>query len=93
MNWMHIISPAASRHALREYLDTLPSTRVLGYGPDGQLAEHHYGHSVIARDNIVRDLEEMVSAGDFGERHAIEIGYRLLCGNAEELFLSRRSRP
>ena len=90
MSRMHIISPSAARHALREYLDTLPSTRIMGFGADCQLAEHSYGHAVMARDNVIRVLEAMVAEGDLHERQAIEIGHRVLCRNAEELFLHGR---
>ena len=90
MCWMHIISPSAARHALREYLDTLPSTRIMGFGGDCQLAEHSYAHAVMARENVIRVLEAMVADGDLGERQAIAIGHRVLCGNAEELFINGR---
>lgn len=91
MCWMQIISASTARHALREYLDTLPSTRIMGFGGDCQYAEHSYAHAVMARDNVIRVLEGMVADGDLGERQAIAIGHRILCGNAEELFLSRRA--
>jgi hypothetical protein len=90
MCWMHIISPSAARHALREYLDTLPSTRIMGFGGDCQLADQSYGHAVLARDNVIRVLDQMVADGDLAEPQAIGIGRRVLCGNAEELFMSSR---
>jgi len=89
MCWTHIIAPAASRQMLHEYLDTLPSNKVLGYGGDCRYAEQSYGHSVIARDNIIRVLDEKVADGDLTEAQAIEIGKRVLHDNAAEIFLSR----
>jgi predicted TIM-barrel fold metal-dependent hydrolase len=90
MCWMHIVSPSAARLALREYMDTLPSTRIMGFGGDVNWAEHSYAHAVMARDNVIRVLDRMVAEGDLRERHAIDIGHRVLCGNAEGLFLSQR---
>jgi predicted TIM-barrel fold metal-dependent hydrolase len=91
MCWMHAISPAAARRILHEYLDTVPSTKVLGFGGDCNLAEIAYGYSVIARDNVIRVLEARVAEGISDPRSAVAIGKRVLCDNAEELFLKPRS--
>jgi hypothetical protein len=86
MCWTHIISPSGARHMLHEYLDTIPSNKVFGFGGDNRWAEQSYGHSLIARENIIRVLEERVAGGDLDERQAIEIGRRLLHDNAAEIF-------
>ena len=46
--------------------------------------------AVMARDNVIRVLDRMVAEGDLHERHAIDIGHRVLCGNAQGIFLSQR---
>ena len=74
---------------LHEYLDTLASNKVLGFGGDCKYAEQSYGHSVIARDNIIRVLDEIVADGDLTETQAIEIGKRIMHDNAAEVFMSR----
>jgi hypothetical protein len=75
---------------LHEYLDTIPSNKVFGFGGDCRYAEQSYGHSVIARDNIIRVLDEKVADGDFTEDQAIGIGRRVLHDNAAEVFLGAR---
>lgn len=89
--WAQTISGSAMRSALREYIDTLPSTRVIGFGGDCQYTEHSYAYAVMARDNVIRVLEDMVADGDLQEKQAIEIGHRILLKNPEELFISRRT--
>jgi predicted TIM-barrel fold metal-dependent hydrolase len=90
MCWTHIIAPSASRSILHEYLDTIPSNKVFGFGGDCRYAEQSYGHSVIARDNIIRVLEQKVADGDFSETQAVEIGRRVMHDNAAEIFLAAR---
>jgi predicted TIM-barrel fold metal-dependent hydrolase len=91
MCWTHIISPSGARHMLHEYLDTIPSNKVFGFGGDNRWAEQSYGHSLIARENIIRVLDERVAGGDLEERQAIEIGRRLLHDNAAEIFTRHKA--
>lgn len=84
--WMHIISPAACRRALHEYLDAVPASKILGFGGDYRYVELTYGHSVIARENMIRVLEEKVAEGYFTNRQALGVGKRLFYDNAAELF-------
>ena len=87
--WLHIISPSVSRSALHEYLETVPSNKILGFGGDYRYAELTYGHSVMARENMIRVLEQKVAEGYFSEPQAITVGKRLFYDNAAELFPSR----
>jgi predicted TIM-barrel fold metal-dependent hydrolase len=89
MCWTHISAPAASRQMLREYLDTIPSSKILGFGGDCRYAEQSYGHAVIARDNIIRVMEDLVTDGEATEAQAIRMGKRVLHDNAAELFLKQ----
>lgn len=90
MCWLHIISPSKARLALSEWLDTVPSNKILGFGGDYRFVEGVYGHSVIARENISRVLAEKVDEGIINEDQAVNIAERLLRHNAEELFLKRK---
>jgi predicted TIM-barrel fold metal-dependent hydrolase len=88
--WLHIISPSVSVRALHEYLETVPANKIFGFGGDYRYVEMSYGHSVMARENMIRALEEKVKEKYFTERQAIAVGKRLYYDNIAEFFLSRR---
>jgi predicted TIM-barrel fold metal-dependent hydrolase len=92
MCWLHIISPFRARQALAEWLDTVPSNKIFGFGGDYASAEGVYGHSVIARQNIARVLAEKVEEGTFTEEQALRLSQQLLRDNAYEFFFSDRAR-
>ena len=84
--WAHIISPSASRRALHEMLETVPSNKIFGYGGDYRYPELSYAHAKIARRNIAQVLAEKVSEGSCSEEEALELGRKLLHDNADALF-------
>jgi len=86
MCWLHIISPAVSRRALHEWLETVPQNKIMGFGGDYIFVEGAYAHSRIARENIARVLIEKVEEGYLNEESALSIAYRLLRDNPKELF-------
>jgi len=86
MCWLHIISPAVSRRALHEWLETVPQNKIMGFGGDYIFVEGAYAHSRIARENIARVLIEKVEEGYLNEEEAIKIAFRLLRDNPKELF-------
>lgn len=89
MAWLHIISPSKAREALSEWLDTVPSNKILGFGGDYVFAEGVYGHSVIARENVAKVLTEKVEDKDLKLDEALTFARRILRENAENLFLKR----
>ena len=84
--WAHIISPSASRRALHEFLDTVPSNKIFGYGGDYRYPELSYAHAKMARRNISQVLTEKVSEGACSEEDALELGRKLLHDNPDALF-------
>ena len=84
--WAHVISPAGSRRALDEYLETVPVNKILGFGGDYRYPELTYAHAKIARRNVAQVLAGKVEAGLFNEEQALEIGRMLLRENAVNLF-------
>jgi hypothetical protein len=90
MCWLHIISPSRARQALAEWLDTVPSNKIFGFGGDYIFAEGAYGHSMIARDNIARVLTERVDEGSLTVNEAIDLGKKLLYDNAYSFFSCNR---
>ncbi|MFC1562803.1 amidohydrolase family protein [candidate division KSB1 bacterium] len=86
MCWMHIISPSASKRYLEEWLETVPSNKILAYGGDYLFVEGAYGHAVMAREIVAEVLTKKVEEGYFSEKEAITIAKRILRDNAIELF-------
>jgi uncharacterized protein len=84
--WMWIINPAAGRRALSEMLDTLPASKIHGFGGDYIFVEGTYGHAQIARREIARVLCAKVEEGRFSETYAVQVGRMLLRDNAIENF-------
>ncbi len=89
MSWMHIISPYRSRTALAEWLEEVPVNKILGFGGDYLAVEGSYGHSVIARDNIVKVLTEKVEDGDYSLDNAKRYASMMLRDNANHLFFKK----
>jgi predicted TIM-barrel fold metal-dependent hydrolase len=86
MCWLHIISPHRARLALSEWLDTVPSNKIFGFGGDYAFVEGVYGHSIIARDNITRVLTDKVEEGIFTLEQSLILAKKLVRYNAEEFF-------
>ena len=84
--WAHIISPATSIRALSEYLDTVPSNKILGFGGDFLYPELTYAHARIARRNVARVLAAKVRQEFCSEEEAVELARRILFDNVASLF-------
>jgi len=91
MCWFHVVSPYKARETLKEWLDTVPSNKILGFGGDYRFVEGVYGHSRIARRNIARVLMDSVDAGDMKLKEALKLARMLLHDNAYNLFLKGRT--
>jgi predicted TIM-barrel fold metal-dependent hydrolase len=86
MCWMHIISPSSSKRWLEEWLETVPSNKILAFGGDFIIVEGAYGHAKMARENVAEVLAKKVDEGYFSEDEATVIAKRILRDNALELF-------
>jgi predicted TIM-barrel fold metal-dependent hydrolase len=86
MCWLHIISPSRARSALSEWLETVPTNKILAFGGDYLFVEGVYGHSVLARENVARVLWEKVEEGSMRMKDAKTLANRLLRQNALNLF-------
>jgi predicted TIM-barrel fold metal-dependent hydrolase len=88
--WLHIISQFKAQQTLSEWLDTIPSNKILGFGGDYRFIEGGYGHAVIARENIARVLTEKVKEGRYRKGEAVQIAHKLLRENALDLFFPQQ---
>ncbi|GAF70517.1 unnamed protein product, partial [marine sediment metagenome] len=74
--WMYLISPYAARRILSEWIETVPSNKIFGFGGDCLIVEGAYAHAKMARDNIARVLAEKVEEGYFSGQEALEFAQK-----------------
>ncbi|MGO9643733.1 MAG: amidohydrolase family protein [Candidatus Bathyarchaeia archaeon] len=88
MCWLHIISPAAAREALADWLDAVPASKIIGFGGDQDwtFVEGAYSNAKIARNNISRVLRSKVDEGTFSEKEAIRLAQMLFRDNVLHLY-------
>jgi len=89
MCWVWIISPRTGREMLHEMIETLPQNKVTAFGGDYIFVEGTYGHSVLARQNITRVLEEKVAEKWFGEDEACQYAHAVMYDNARALYVKQ----
>lgn len=78
-----------SKRAQHEWLEQMPSTRIL-WGGDCNHCEGIYGSTELTR--LAEVLAEKVERGDLLEQHADRIGRQILRDNALELFPQLKDR-
>ncbi|MBW7863642.1 MAG: amidohydrolase family protein [Candidatus Hydrogenedentes bacterium] len=84
--WVQAISPSAAARILDEWLDTVPSNKILAVGGDSNYAEGAYGHCNIARRIACNVLADRVERGMNDAAEAKRLARRILRENALELF-------
>jgi len=86
MCWAHIISPAASRQALSDFLDAVPYTKISAFGGDYGFVDGVYGHLALARENVSRVLASKVRERAFDSERALRIARALFYENPVRIF-------
>lgn len=84
--WVHVISPTVGRLVLREWIETIPSNKILAFGGDYLFPEGAYAHAVLARQGVARVLAETVEDGYLRLPEALALVPKLLHDNAAALF-------
>jgi hypothetical protein len=84
--WMHVISPSATRRTLDEWIDTVPASKIFGFGGDYIFVEGVYAHAILARENVARVLAGKISDGHLTESEARTVAQMILHDNAKEFF-------
>lgn len=85
--WVHVISSHVARNTLREWLEYIPYTKILAFGGDYHNVEGSCAHALIARENILAVLRDMVQCGRFSKDLAVDAAERIMQKNGKELFL------
>lgn len=89
--WLPNISPTMARRALHEWLEMMPSNRIL-WGADAHHAEGIYGATSMTREVVAEVLAEKVERGDLTEPQADRIARQILRENALEIFPTLKER-
>ena len=86
MCWLHVLSPAVSRRALNEWIETVPANKIFAFGGDYVFVEGVYGHSRMARENVARILAHKIQEGYLSEDDALSLAQKMLHDNPYELY-------
>jgi predicted TIM-barrel fold metal-dependent hydrolase len=89
--WLPTISYATAKRAFHEWLDVMPSDRIM-WGADCNHAEGIYGATEFTRRCLAEVLAERVARGELTEEHARRIGRQVLRDNALALFPQLKDR-
>ncbi len=84
--WLPIISPTAARQYLCEWLEQVPSTKIL-WGGDCFRADAALGALRFGQQVVVDSLVEQVRRGQIAAEHAFTIARRIFHDNAARMFL------
>jgi len=86
MSWIYVISPSYAERYLHEWLETVPSNKIMAFGGDYHNVENAYAHSLMARAVISKVLIEKVRTAYLTEEESKTIAKRLLYDNVVEFF-------
>jgi glucuronate isomerase len=86
MCWLHVISPTVSKRMLHEWVETVPSNKIMAFGGDYVVVEGAYAHSRMARRIVAEVLSEKVEEGYFSREDAQDVAVKILSENAWDLF-------
>jgi uncharacterized protein len=89
--WLPTISYTMAKRAFHEWLEVMPSDRIM-WGGDSKLPEGIYGATAFTRRCLAEVLAERVEAGDLMEEQALRIGRQILRENALALFPQLQAR-
>src|SRR5271157_230387 len=95
--WLPIISPTAYQRTLTELIevgtmagtgiDGLPAARTSVFGGDCQFVEGSFGALLMAKDVVIRTLEDLHDRGLVAtEADAVDLAEQLLHGNPKRIF-------
>lgn len=90
MAWMYVISIAASRQVLSEWIDLVPGYRILGFGSDVHFPEMIYGHLEMARSCVADVLAAKVQRDFLSEEEALSLSRKMFRDNGVELYGLRK---
>jgi len=87
LTWCHQLSPYMTEGMLNEWIDLVPSNKIIGFGGDHSLGvEKIYGALQLAKENIARALAVRVRRGHMSQRRAVDMCRRWLYDNPKRIY-------
>lgn len=86
MCWLYVISPSYSERYLHEWLETIPASKIMGFGGDYLNVENAYAHLLMAKQVVKNVLIEKVRKQYMSESEAISIAQMILHDNAVNIL-------
>ena len=84
--WLYAISPSFSERYLHEWIETVPASKIMGFGGDYFTVENLYAHLLFAKQIVANVLIAKVKDGYFSEQEAINIAKKILHDNAIRIY-------
>ncbi len=86
MCWLYVISPSYSERYLHEWLETVPASKIMGFGGDYLNVEHTFAHLLLAKQVLTNVLVEKIKDGYLSETEAKDIAQMILHDNAVKVL-------
>ena len=86
MCWLHVISPSYSERFLHEWIETVPASKIMGFGGDYLNIENAYSHLLMGKQVVAKVLIDKVKDGYMSESEAKNIARMILHDNAVKIF-------
>jgi predicted TIM-barrel fold metal-dependent hydrolase len=90
-NWLPTISYTLAKRAYHEWLEEMPSNRIM-WGTDLHHAEGIYAAAEMTRRCLAEVLSEKIERGDLTKEEALRIGRQIMRDNALEVFPQLRGK-
>ncbi len=85
-SWIYLISPMLAERNLHLALETVPISKIIGFGGDAQSVELVYGHLKMAKEVIARVFADRVGSGWLNRNEAEEMMALILHDNGHEIY-------
>lgn len=86
LTWIYVLSPSFSERFLHEWLETVPVSKITGFGGDFGNVENIVGHMAFAKEIIANVLVDKVRDGYFSEAEALTYAKMILYDNAINIY-------
>jgi predicted TIM-barrel fold metal-dependent hydrolase len=85
--WTHQGSPYMAEHMINEWIDLVPSNKIIGFGGDVSAGPYKvYGALCFARENIARALAVRIRRGQMTEERAVDVCRTWLYDNPRRIY-------
>jgi len=85
--WCHIISQEMTCSTLQEWLDLVPTNKIIAFGADyHKPVEKAWGHLVMAREDVARVLADRVDASRMSFEEALRLARKLFYDNPKRIY-------